>query len=197
MPTWFAPERYQAEGFVIRTYAAGDGSRLAEAQNESYEHLRRWMAWAVPHQAVEDAEINARRFYAKYLLHEDFVVGIFSKDEQRLLGGTGFHLTEGALTTGCAEVGMWIRASAAGQGLGTRVLRAMLDWGFTEWPWYRLSWRCDERNRASIRVAEKGGLLYEGRARGQKDLVGDGRRNTALYALTKQDFLAAPSASEF
>lgn len=44
----FAPERYEADGFVLRSYDVGDGHRLATAANESYEHLRPWMPWATP-----------------------------------------------------------------------------------------------------------------------------------------------------
>jgi RimJ/RimL family protein N-acetyltransferase len=193
MGEWFAPERYATNDFVLRCYAAGDGARLREANVESFEHLRPWMPWATPEQSPDDAEILVRRFHAKYLLHEDFVLGIFSPDEQRLLGGTGFHLREGPLATKCAEIGMFVRASAAGHGLGTRVLSAMLRWGFSEWPWLRLSWRCDDRNLASLRVAEKCGLRLEGTLRGQAAEVGDGRRNTACYALTREEFSGAPS----
>ncbi len=188
--SWFAPERWEADGFVLRGYDAGDGPLLADANAESYEHLRPWMPWATPQQSVDEAEGVARRFRARYLLHEEFTIGVFSPDERRLLGGTGFHLREGPLAHGCAEIGMFIRASEAYRGLGTRVLSAMLSWGFSEWPWLRLSWRCDDRNKASMRVAEKNGLLLEGMLRGQKAEVGDERRNTACYGITKEDFLA-------
>jgi RimJ/RimL family protein N-acetyltransferase len=118
-----------------------------------------------------------------------FVVGVFSPDGERLLGGTGFHLREGPLSSASAEIGMFVRASEAGKGLGTRVLSAMLHWGFGEWPWQRLSWRCDDRNKASLRVAQKAGLSHEGSLRGQKAEVGDERRNTACYGITKPDWL--------
>jgi hypothetical protein len=36
----FAPERHEADGFVLRSYEVGDGPRLSEAVNESYDHLR-------------------------------------------------------------------------------------------------------------------------------------------------------------
>src|SRR6188768_1019658 len=181
----FAPERYQADGFILRSYDLGDGPVLADAINASYDHLRPWMPWAKPNQSLEDCERFVRQFRARYLLAEDFVIGVFSADGGRLLGGTGFHLREGPISTGCAEVGMFIRHSEAGRGLGSRVLRALLQWGFTDWPWLRLSWRCDQRNVASIRVAEKAGLRSEGVLRGQRAHVGEGRRDTAWYALTK------------
>jgi RimJ/RimL family protein N-acetyltransferase len=189
MGQWFAPERYATDEFVLRSYDVGDGRRLLAASLESYEHLKPWMPWASAEQSLDDAELLVRRFRAKYLLHEDFVVGVFSPNEESLLGGTGFHLREGPLSSACAEIGMFIRASEAGKGLGTRVLSAMLHWGFTEWPWQRLSWRCDDRNKASLRVAEKAGLGYEGSLRGQKAEVGEERRNTACYGITKPDWL--------
>jgi ribosomal-protein-alanine N-acetyltransferase len=148
------------------------------------------MPWAKPHQPIEDSEKLVRQFRARYLTSEDFVIGVFSPDEQRLLGGSGFHLREGPLSTSCAEIGMFIRQGEAGRGLGSRVLTSLLEWGFSEWPWLRLSWRCDQRNLASMRVAEKCGLQREGVLRGQAAEVGGGRRDTACYALTKQDWLA-------
>ena len=188
MGHFFAPERHDAGEFVLRSYEEGDGAALLAANLESYEHLKAWMPWATPDQTVDDAEILVRRFRAKYLLNEDFVVGAFSPDGRRLLAGTGFHLREGPLASGCAEIGMFVRASEAGRGLGTRILTAMLRWGFTEWPWQRLSWRCDNRNQPSLRIAQKCGLRLEGTARGQAAEVGAGRRDTACYALTRPDW---------
>jgi hypothetical protein len=44
----FAPDRYECEGFLLRSYDLGDGAALAEAVNESYEHLRPWMPTCSP-----------------------------------------------------------------------------------------------------------------------------------------------------
>ncbi len=44
----FAPERHVAADFVLRSYDVGDGPLLSEATNESYEHLKPWISWAVP-----------------------------------------------------------------------------------------------------------------------------------------------------
>ncbi|MGD8860916.1 MAG: hypothetical protein PVI30_12975 [Myxococcales bacterium] len=87
MDSVVAPEQRACDGFVLRSYREGDGERLAEAVNESYEHLRPWMPWARPHQTAEASERLVRQFRARYLLAEDFVIGIFSADGLRLLGG--------------------------------------------------------------------------------------------------------------
>jgi RimJ/RimL family protein N-acetyltransferase len=61
---------------------------------------------------------------------------------------------------------MWIRGSAAGKGLGTAALRALLRWGLNAWPWLRISWRADVENVASQRTAIKAGMHKEGLLRG-------------------------------
>jgi RimJ/RimL family protein N-acetyltransferase len=186
-----APARYEAQGFVVRQYDVNDGPLLTEAVNESYEHLRTWMPWAKPDQQLDESNMLVRQFLARTLLAEDFVIGVFAEDETRLLGGSGFHMREGSVASGSAEIGMWIRASEAHRGLGVRVLGAMLRWGFTAWPWQRLAWRCDQRNVASMRVAEKNKMRLEGVLVGQQAEVGDDRRNTVCYGLTRQEFQAS------
>ena len=56
-----APERFDTDSFVIRSYAPGDGAALQRAVTASYEHLRAWMPWAKPDQTVEESEAVCRR----------------------------------------------------------------------------------------------------------------------------------------
>ena len=188
MLPFFAPTTYTTTDFTIRTYLPGDGAALQAATVSSYAHLRPWMPWATAEQTLDDAEALCRRFSARYLLNEEYVLGVWRGDV--LVGGTGFHLRHGGREQGTIETGMWIRASAAGQGLGTRVLAAMLQWGFTDWGWERIVWMCDARNSASARVAEKNGLTREGVLRADRLDVDGRRQDTALYAILRADWLA-------
>ena len=140
------------------------------------------------------AEARCRRFAARYLLNEDFTLGIWDGD--RMAGGTGFHLRGAPLELWKADIGMWIRGSYAGQGLGTRVLRAMLTWGFEEWGWERLSWHCDTRNIASARVAQKNGMVLEGTLRSDALDVEGRRRDTHIFAMLRQEWLEQQSRAE-
>lgn len=185
---YFAPESFTAGDVTIRCYRPGDAPALREATLSSYEHLRPWMPWATTDYSPEDAEANCRRFYANYLLNEDFILGIWVGDE--LAGGTGFHLRHGSIDTGNAEIGMWIRASYAGTGLGTRALGVLLEWGFSAWNWERLVWRCDVRNAASARVARKNGLVLEGTHRADALDVDGERRDTHFFAILRSEWLA-------
>ena len=182
---FFAPESFQTGDLTLRGGRVEDATAVREATRSSYEHLRPWMPWAVPEEPLEFVEERCRRQVAEYLTNTNFLIRAWIGDE--LVGGTGFHLRCGSLEEGCAEIGMWIRASRAGQGLGTRVLRAMLDWGFGEWGWERLVWKCDTRNVASARVAEKAGMVREGVLRSDALGVDGERRDTALYAILRAE----------
>jgi RimJ/RimL family protein N-acetyltransferase len=94
----------------------------------------------------------------------------------------------GSLEARVADIGMWIAAPFAGQGLGTRALRLLLRWGFDAWPWERLTWHCDTRNFASARVAEKAGMTLEGTLRQNVLDSGGQRHDTRLYAMLKSEW---------
>jgi len=185
---FFAPDQYVTAEFTIRSYVPGDGPVLAEAVNASYDHLKRFMDWAKPHTEDIEAENLVRRFRGEYLLSTNFTLGIFTPDGKRQLGGSGFHLRKDELSNRAAEIGMWIRADAAHNGLGPRVLRAILTWGFSEWPWERLTWRCNEQNVASRRTAEKAGMQLEGRFRAAIRLPDGTRETTLAFAALKEEW---------
>lgn len=184
MAPFFAPDRTETDRFVVRSWMPGDGRALNEAIVASYEHLRPTMPWAVPSEDVDVTEERVRESRARYLLNEDFVLGILDHDG-RVLGGCGYHLRHGGLHTRQCEIGMWIRGSEAGGGLGTAVLAELVRWGFQDWPWRRLLWGCNELNVASQRVAEKCGFHLEARFQGEYDWGPTGIRDGRLYALLK------------
>ena len=187
-PTLFiAPESVTRDGFSIRAYRPGDGAALRIATTSSYEHLRPWMPWATPEDSLEAAEARCRRFAANYLLNQDFTLGIWVGDQ--LAGGTGFHMRGASIALRNAEIGMWIRGSFAGQGLGTRVLQAMLAWGFEDWGWERLCWHCDTRNHASASVARKNGMTLEGTLRSDALDVHGERRDTYIFGMLREEWL--------
>jgi RimJ/RimL family protein N-acetyltransferase len=187
---WLPPDRFETERLVIRSWHEGDGAALTEATNSSHEHLAPWMDWSKPDQSVEESETIVRAARGRWLLKTDFTIAFFSRDESRVLGGSGFHLREGALRTRRAEIGMWIRSSEAGTGLGTEALDGLLEWGFTDWPWLRLSWRCDPRNVASVRVAEKAGLTAEGVDRDRDEGTDGTLQDVARFAMLRRDWEA-------
>jgi len=166
-----APHRRDTPEFTLRIYQPGDGAALSEATTESYELLRPWMPWASPSQTVEEAEAVCRRLGSGFLAGTDYTLGIWDGDT--LLGGTGFHLRCGPIEWKVAEIGMWIRASRSGEGLGSRVLAAMLEWGFrVGLGATRVEVRHEERGKRSGCGKERNGARSHppiGRGRGRRN----------------------------
>ncbi len=188
--TMFPPERTQTEDFVIRAWSEDDGPALWEAVNASRAHLKD-MPWIRQYVSPYDAQGYVRASRGRYLLREDFDLGVWSADERTVLGSTAFHMGGEAFEPAKqAEIGMWIRADRAGLGLGAAVLGEQLRWGFDDWGFMRLTWRCNTENTASARCAHKAGLLHEGVLRGEYDLASQGRRDTACFGLSLVDFRA-------
>ena len=183
---WLPPLLWCGGEMTIRIYSVLDSNSLREATNESYEHLKPWMPWAVKDQTNVQAERTCRRLMSAYLGESDFSVGIWSG--AILVGGTGFHLRGRPLDSKTGEIGMWIRASHANQGWGTRVLEQMIEWGFTEWGWERLFWQCDTRNTGSRRVAEKAGMTLEGTFRADMIDTEGNRCDSHRFAILKSEW---------
>ena len=182
------PSVFRSPLVTLRPWRSGDGPAMTEAVESSYYHLASWMPWATPSLPVEESEARIKSFRASWEAGEDFVIAVFDPSGERALGGTGFHLRHGPASVGIAEIGLWIRADSAGKGLGQHVLRSLVTWAWEEWPWERLVWRCDSRNVASRRVAERCGFLLEGVARSDAvSLDGKGRRDSCWYARLRSD----------
>lgn len=180
------PDRLLDDDLLLRSLEPGDGAALFEAVDASRAHLAPWMPWVDQHGDAQDSERYCRQSRGRWLLSQDFVIGIFDAASGRVLGTSGFHLRHGPVSLGIAEIGMWIRADAAGRHLGRRVLGLLLAWGFRQWPWQRIVWQCDVDNLPSRRVAEACGLRLEGVFLSD-DLKVDRvtRRDTAFYAAVK------------
>ena len=186
---FFPPEEWQTDGFTLRSWRPGDGPAIFQAVDSSRHHLRVFMPWVDKHATLADSEHYVRGARAAYLKAEKCDLGVFAPDG-RVLGGSGFFARDGWLAEGKAEIGMWVRADEAGRGLATRILLEMLRWGFTDWPFLRLAWRCSGSNAASARVAEKGGMRLEGVLRAYSIDPDGTPEDTHVYGILRHEWVA-------
>jgi RimJ/RimL family protein N-acetyltransferase len=101
------PDRIETGRLLIRCWDIGDAVPLQEAIVSSLDHLRLRMPWA----QNEPQDLNARierlcKWRSDFEAGRDFFYGIFSRDETRVIGGTGLHTRQGP---GTFEIGYWIR----------------------------------------------------------------------------------------
>jgi len=188
------PYRIETERLVVRCWEPRDAPLLKEAVDSSLDHLRAWMPWAHADPQPLPAKVELlRSFRGHFDLGQDFVYGIFTADESEAVGGTGLHRRS---FEGVLEIGYWIRASRAGQGLGTEATAAVARVGFEVAEASRIEIRVASENAASLAIPRKLGFVEEGTLR--RFLHGpDGtplQRDAVVFALLREELAASPVA---
>lgn len=174
----------------IRCWSPADAPAVAEAIGASIDHLRPWMPWiANEPMSLDDRVTQLRLFRARFDGDDDYIYGIWDRDETGVLGGTGLHrrLGEKAL-----EIGYWIRPDRAGEGLITEASAALVRVAFAVHGVDRVEIHCAPDNHASARVPEKLGFAHEATLR-RRDTTPDGKpRDTMIWSIFRADDPALP-----
>ncbi len=184
--------RIHTERTVLRCWDPADAPLLKEAIDASLDHLRPWMPWAENEPEDLPAKVaRLRRFRAEFDLGQNFIYGIFDREERRVLGGTGLHLRVGP---GALEIGYWIRADEIDQGLATEVAAALTRVAFEVEQVNRVEIRCDPANVRSAAVPRKLGFVHEATLRGNSPRADGTYRDTMVWALLKSEYPESPAA---
>jgi RimJ/RimL family protein N-acetyltransferase len=131
-----------------------------------------------------------QRFRGRFDLGEDFVYGIFDRDETRVLGGTGLHTRLG---DEALEIGYWIRADCVRQGFVTESTAGLTKVAFEVCGVDRVEIRCDPANGASRGVPLKLGYLEEATLR--RRLHHPEPRDAVVYSMFADTYGSSPAAS--
>jgi len=185
------PYRIVTERLVLRTWEPRDAPLLKEAVDSSIDHLLPWMPWAAHEpQSLQEKVALLRQFRGKFDLGQDFTYGIFTPDEEQAVGGTGLHTRIG---DDAFEIGYWIRASRAGEGLATESTAALTRVAFELTDVDRIEIRCEPENERSRAIPRK--LGYREEATLRRRLRHPEPRDVVVYSLFRDDFGSSPVAT--
>ena len=181
------PSRLETDKVVLRAYQPGDGARFFAALEENRAELDQWMAWPAKfHKTEKEAEAYVRKMAGRWLTREGLIMGIFSKDEKTLYGGTGFHGFDWDVPS--LEIGWFLRKSARGQGIGTDALTLCCKLAFEHIGANRVWGTIDVLNERSWGLGERVGFTREAHLRGEcRDHHGV-IRDTFVYAILAHDW---------
>lgn len=144
-------ESIAVDELIVRRYARGDAPALVETVSRSVEHLRPWMPWIkFEPQSVEQRTALIDEWSKNWQECSDFTMGVFRGSV--VVGGTGIHVRgdEGVL-----EIGYWVAVDQVGQGIATRVARALTSVALSLPGVEEVRIGHDINNVASGRVPEK------------------------------------------
>jgi RimJ/RimL family protein N-acetyltransferase len=186
------PDRFETERFIMRPYRAGDGHAFFEAVDEDRVDLAEWVGWVGNYATVDDAEAYVRNMAGRWVTREGLILGIFSKDEKTLYGGTGFHGFDWKVPS--LEIGWFLRKSARGQGLGATAVELCCKLAFEQMGANRVWGTVDVLNDRSWRLFERVGFRREAHLRGEcRDHHGV-IRDTFVYAMLAREWPLARTA---
>lgn len=154
------PEQFETENLIIRAPLWGDGAQLNEAVRGSANELRPWLPFARNIPSVEESEAYVRKARLRFLERSDLVLHLVEKHTGELVGSSGLHRMNWDIRA--FEIGYWLRTSRTGKGLMTEAVNAITAFAIHHLEANRIEIRCNKRNLASSRVAERCGFTLEG-----------------------------------
>jgi ribosomal-protein-alanine N-acetyltransferase len=174
------PETLQTNRLQLRKLHMGDAPVIFESYAQDPE-VTRYATWK-PHQYVHETERFLSACLALWRAGKDFEYAIILQEVGRLAGMFGLHPMNFKI-----EVGYVLARPYWGKGYMTEVLRAVIDWAFSQPDIFRVQATCDVENVASARVMEKAGMMREGLLRRYilHPNISNEPRDVYLYAIVK------------
>ncbi len=169
---------------IIRPFAEKDIEAFVEATLESLLTVGIWMPWCTATYSAEDAQSWFDSCTFNLQINEAYDVGIFSVDDDLLLGGISINQINWDHNIG--NIGYWVRQSQQKKGIASKAVLAIAQFGFTELKLKRLEIIAAVNNIASRQVAEKAGATFECIARNRLELFGK-PCDSAVYSLIPDD----------
>lgn len=172
----------------IRPYLLADAADVFAAVKESTAELAPWMPWCHPGYSIDDSRSWLQLQTVAFERGDAYEFAITSADGS-YLGGCGLNQIDRANNR--ANLGYWVRTTAARRGVATSAVLALRDWGFEKTTLIRLEIVVAVGNAASRRVAEKSGAVLEGVLRDRLVLHGSAH-DAVMFSLTRS--ASAPRA---
>lgn len=160
-----------------------DAERLFEITDQSREYLREWLPWVDQTTSIKDSQTFIQMSMQMYLDRNGLNTGIFYKD--KLVGVAGYNRIDWA--NKIAYIGYWLAVDYQKLGIMTRVVQALIDYGFNHYELNRIDIRTATGNKKSQAIPERLGFTNEGIIR-QAEWLYDHFVDHVIYGLLKNEW---------
>jgi RimJ/RimL family protein N-acetyltransferase len=153
------PEMVEAGLLILRRVRAADAGAIAAAVGASLDHLRPWMAWAVPEAAdLRTQQVRVTEADEMWAAGTDYIYSVITADEGTLVGAIGMHRRIG---DGGIEIGYWTAVQQTRRGFATAAAQALTSVALGMPGVRRVEIHCDEANIASNAIPRKLGYRLD------------------------------------
>ena len=158
-----------------------------EVVDKNREYLDKWLPWVKHTKGPEDSLRFLQDTHNEVESGTKAAYGIFIGREY--VGHIG--LVSFDTTNRSAELGYWISEHLRGQGVISKSVKLLERELFERFEFNRVQIRCDDRNEASGRVAEKCGYTQEALLKEDKYIeLEDTFRSTRVYAKLRTEYFS-------
>jgi Acetyltransferases, including N-acetylases of ribosomal proteins len=173
------------ERLLLRPWQPADSVRLKEAIDANLDHLRAWMPWAMKEPSpLEEVGQRIETFAADFASGADGTYGVFDRDGNVVIGGSGLHprIEDGF------EIGYWIGAMYTHRGFATEAAAALTRAAFDQASTEQVQIRCDPRNHASAAVPRRLGYEHIDTLVADSVTPSNEPRDTMVWQMTRELF---------
>lgn len=168
---------------LIRPYQSEDVADVTTAVRESVDYMSVWMPWCHPNYAEADAAAWVATTLEGHRTGTMFDFAIVD-GAGCYVGGCGINRINDL--DGVANLGYWVRATAAGRGIAPAAVLQLISWAFLNTPLHRLEIVVAVDNFRSQRVAEKVGAHRDAVLK-KRILVRGQPSDAVLYSVLRPD----------
>jgi RimJ/RimL family protein N-acetyltransferase len=178
--------RVETPRIVLRCWSPEDAPIAKRAEDDSRDHLRRFMLWADREpEPLNDVVDKLRLFRSWFDAGEDFMFGAFSRATGECIGGAGLHPRVGK---GGIEIGYWVDVHHVRQGIATELAGALARCAFEIG---RMRWveiRCATKNLASAGIPAKLGFFHEATLKDRLVLTNGEIDDALVFTMLAKDY---------
>ncbi|WP_158841126.1 GNAT family N-acetyltransferase [Saccharothrix deserti] len=180
-PTMAEPMRIEGRAVVLRDFTIDDLDETMTIVGD--ERVTRWLSFDVMTRARQEDALLGVLARAQMVPRSEYYLAVTERDSNVFAGFARLGLNG----VRAAKLGYAIRYDLHGRGLATDAARSLVGFGFTALKLHRISSAIGPDNLASIRVAEKLGMVHEGRIRDHVFTNG-AWRDSKLYAILEHEW---------
>lgn len=162
-----------------------DAERIFELTDTSRSYLREWLPWLDFTTKVEDTVAFIKSGSSNFVEGKSLGAVILYQGE--IVGIAGFNSINAANNT--AYIGYWLGQQYQGNGIMTRVARALTDYALTERKLNKVEIRVATENQKSRSIPERLGYTQEGTIR-QAEWLYDHYVDHVVYGMLAEEWLA-------
>jgi len=168
----------KAKGFILRPFKKGDETSIVKNINNK-KIAKATLSILYPYSKKDAVSwIGKNLKFYKQLKPKQINLAISIDDE--IVGGIGLTDINGHK----AEIGYWLGENYWGRGIATAAAELITEYAFSRLGLKRIYAYVFAFNKASARVLEKAGFIYEGKLR--KNVIKDGKpMDDLLFARVK------------